>query len=82
MGGRAEIVVGEKFCGTRPGDSWCLCMGLRVHKCFIFLGNKSRTPDNGVDMSSDTVKDKVNKESLNEWRESREGMNNKINFAT
>lgn len=82
MGGRAEIVDGEQFCGTRPGDSWCLCMCLRVHKCLIFLGNKSRNPDSGVDMSSDTVKDEANKESLNEWRESRERKYNKINCAT
>lgn len=47
----------------------CLCMCLRVHKCLIFPGNKSRNPDNGVDMSRDTVKDKVTKESQNEWRE-------------
>lgn len=52
----------------------CLCARLRVHKCFILLGNKRRNVDNGVDMSGDTLKDKVTQESQNEWRENDEGM--------
>lgn len=64
----AEIAAGEQFCGTRQGGSWCLCMCLWVHECFILPGNKSRNSDNGVDISRDT-RTKRRKEIQNELRE-------------